>query len=236
MKPGLDCWEVLGLSPTRDVTQIRKAYRQLAKQLHPDSHSSQTSSSTARFIALNSAQEEALRRAEQGALLPPSAPHSPAPDPRESVVLIHPLLQWLESLPLGNLKRALGSLFGLLLISAILEGWELPDSEHISLLWPISIFQGFCDALWISLLSLLLFFWIPGLIFLVLCGVGLRTQAIEGTLIVLWLAGWGTLGFGWEVWIAWDTILAVRRSVSALIVLGLVPMMLLLLTYKSRRG
>jgi hypothetical protein len=60
-----NCWEVLGISPTNDVEAIKKAYRALIKQWHPDTvNSDEREEYTNRSAEINVAYDDAIRLAE----------------------------------------------------------------------------------------------------------------------------------------------------------------------------
>lgn len=54
-----DCWDILGIEPTKDVNQIKKRFRKLARTNHPDKRSGSVSD----MDTLSKAKEEALRQA-----------------------------------------------------------------------------------------------------------------------------------------------------------------------------
>ena len=60
-----DCWEILGINPTRNPDRIRNAFRKKAKLYHPDSlaHITLTKEKYS-FIEIKAAESEALRRAQ----------------------------------------------------------------------------------------------------------------------------------------------------------------------------
>ena len=60
-----DCWEILGINPTRNLDRIRDAFRKKAKLYHPDSSAHYTSSKEKyNFIEIKAAENEALHRAQ----------------------------------------------------------------------------------------------------------------------------------------------------------------------------
>jgi hypothetical protein len=67
--------EVLGVPPGATAKQVRKAYKRLARQFHPDRNPA--AGATARFVAVKAACDEMLRRIEAG--LPPDPATGPAP-------------------------------------------------------------------------------------------------------------------------------------------------------------
>lgn len=58
--PSSDCWTILGISKTDDISMIERAYRKMAKEYHPDT----PRGSEQAFRRLVDAYEEAIRIAE----------------------------------------------------------------------------------------------------------------------------------------------------------------------------
>jgi len=49
LKPSYNCYELLGVSPTANNEELRKAFRQLSKRLHPDTTSLPNDEATRQF-------------------------------------------------------------------------------------------------------------------------------------------------------------------------------------------
>ena len=49
MTPSSNCYELLGVSPSANNAELRKAFRQLSKRLHPDTTSLPSSEATRQF-------------------------------------------------------------------------------------------------------------------------------------------------------------------------------------------
>ena len=49
MKPSRNCYELLGVSPSANNAELRKAFRQLSKRLHPDTTSLPSDEATRQF-------------------------------------------------------------------------------------------------------------------------------------------------------------------------------------------
>ena len=52
MKPSDNCYELLGVSPSANNAELRKAFRKLSKQLHPDTTSLPSDDATRQFQKL----------------------------------------------------------------------------------------------------------------------------------------------------------------------------------------
>lgn len=79
-------WQLLGVSPDADSAQLTRAYRRLARRLHPDV--SGEPDATERFSALQAAYHlalEALRRDDPPATAAPTVAPAPRRHPRPHV-------------------------------------------------------------------------------------------------------------------------------------------------------
>lgn len=85
--PAQDYYEVLGVTPGASAEEIRQAYRQRARAVHPDLHPNRRAWATEQFQRVNEAYDvlrhSGLRR-DYDRLRWPHAPHSPRPAPEQS--------------------------------------------------------------------------------------------------------------------------------------------------------
>lgn len=99
-------FEVLGVSATADVEEVRHAYRALAKKCHPDQFLDRDEQQAAqgKMIALNLAYEEALRLANARQ----AAPYHQALPEQDALHLARKLLR--QQNPQGALRQLLRSM------------------------------------------------------------------------------------------------------------------------------
>ena len=184
-----DCWEILGINPTRNLDRIRDAFRKKAKLYHPDSSAHYPSSKEKYdFIEIKAAENEALMRAQSDSLS--TNPEEFSVNPVEqtfSKTKFNYMFKSFSNLSLGKLFQILSVFPALLVCSLILEKVQnsLESVRELELI--ISIILGLIDGVFFGIIGGLLFFWLPGLTFILLIWAGIRQKTGYITFIFCWL-------------------------------------------------
>lgn len=182
-----DCWEVLGIYPTRDLVLIRNAFRKQVKRYHPDSSAQYTSQDKYNFFDVKAAVDEALQKAQSGNL---SNVHEAVSENSSnqtfSTLQFNSLFDYFSGLSFGKLVKTL-SLFPAMLISSLVlekiqSAFDLLNVFELI----ISIVLGLIDGIFFGIFGGLLFFWLPGLAFMLLLLAGIRTKTGYITFIICW--------------------------------------------------
>ena len=225
-----DCWEILGINPTRNPDRIRDAFRKKAKLYHPDSSANYPlSKEKYDFIDVKSAENEALKRAQSDSLS--TNPEEFSVNPVEqtfSTTKFCYLFKSFSNLSLGKLFQILSVFPALLVCSLILEKIQnsLELVRELELI--ISIILGLIDGIFFGIFGGLLFFWLPGLTFILLIWAGIRQKTGYITFIFCWLFCLATyfLGFYQPV-SSLQTSEEIRRNIGNFFALVLLPSFLL---------
>ena len=184
-----DCWEILGINPTRNPDRIRNAFRRKAKLYHPDSSAHYTlTKEKYNFIEIKAAESEALRRAQSDNL---STTYEKLSENTVEQIFatnkFNYLFESFSNLSLRKLFRIL-SVFPILLVcSLVLEKIQSSLELVRALELVISIILGLIDGIFFGIFGSLLFFWLPGLTFILLLWAGIRQKKGYITFIFCWL-------------------------------------------------
>ena len=224
-----DCWEVLGIHPTRDLILIRDAFRKQVKRHHPDSSAQYTSPDRYNFFDVKAAVDEALQRAQSGNLLNVHEVFSENPSNQTfSKPQLNPLFSCFSVFPFGKLLKTL-SLFPAMLVSSlaleqIQNAFDLLNTFELI----ISIILGLIDGIFFGIFGGLLFFWLPGLAFILLLWAGIRTKTGYITFIICWLVCLATYFIGYyQPVVNFETNEEVRRHIGNFLALVILPSFLL---------
>ncbi|MGA0858920.1 MAG: J domain-containing protein [bacterium] len=225
-----DCWEILGINPTRNLDRIRDAFRKKAKLYHPDSSAHYPFlKEKYNFIEIKAAENEALKRAQSDSLSTGHEELSVNPAEKTfSTTKFNYLFKSFSNLSLGKLFQILSVFPALLVCSLILEKIQnsLELVRELDLI--ISIILGLIDGIFFGIFGGLLFFWLPGLAFILLIWAGLRQKAGYITFIFCWLVCLATyfLGFYQPV-SSLEAIEEIRRNIGNFFALIILPSFLL---------
>ncbi|MDG2198097.1 MAG: J domain-containing protein [SAR324 cluster bacterium] len=185
-----DCWEILGINPTRNFDQIRDAFRKKAKLYHPDSYAQYTFlKDKYNFIDIKAAEDEAIQRAQSDSLSITCEELSENSVKQTfSTTKFNFLFKSFSNLSLGRLFQILSIFPAMLVCSLILE--KIQNSLELvrALELIISIILGLIDGIFFGIFGGLLFFWLPGLTFILLLWAGIRQKTGYITFIFCWLA------------------------------------------------
>ncbi len=184
-----DCWEILGINPTRNLDRIRDAFRRKAKLSHPDSSAQYTlPKEKYNFIEVKAAENEALRRAQYDNLSTTYEKLSEnTVEQIFSTTKFNYLFKGFSNLSLRKLFQILCVFPGMLVCSLILEKIQSSLELVRALELVISIILGLIDGIFFGILGGLLFFWLPGLTFILLVWAGIRQKTGYIAFIFCWL-------------------------------------------------
>lgn len=184
-----DCWEILGINPTRNLNRIRTAFRKKAKLYHPDLLDRYAKSKGKfSFIDVKAAETEALQIAQSDGLATTNEEFSEdSVEQIFSTTKFNYLFKGFSNLSLRKLFQILSVFPAMLVCSLILE--KIQNSLELvrALELIISIILGLIDGIFFGIFGGLLFFWLPGLTFIILLSAGIRQKTGYITFIFCWL-------------------------------------------------
>ena len=221
-----DCWEILGINPTRNPDQIRNAFRKKAKLYHPDSSAHNTSMKEKyNFIEIKAAEGEALRRAQSDNL---STTYEKLSENTVEQIFstnkFNYLFKSFSNLSLRKLFQILSVFPVLLVCSLILEKIQSSLELVRALELVISIILGLIDGIFFGIFGSLLFFWLPGLTFILLLWAGIRQKTGYITFIFCWLVCLATYFLIFYTPLSsLETSEAIRRSIGNFFTLVILP-------------
>ena len=225
-----DCWEILGINPTRNPDRIRIAFRKKAKLYHPDISAHYTlTREKYNFIEIKAAESEALRRAQSGNLLTTYEKLSEnTVEQIFSTNKFNYLFKSFSNLSLRKLFQILSVFPVLLVCSLILEKIQSSLELVRALELVISIILGLIDGIFFGIFGSLLFFWLPGLTFILLLWAGIRQKKGCITFIFCWLVCLATyfLSFYNPV-SSLETSEEIRRNIGNFFALVILPSLLM---------
>ena len=225
-----DCWEILGINPTRNLDRIRDAFRKKAKLYHPDSSAQYTSTKDKyNFIEIKAAENEALHRAQSDNLSTTYEKLSEnSVEQIFSTTKFNHLFKSFSNLSLGKLFQILSVFPVLLVCSLILEKIQSSLELVRALELFISIILGLIDGIFFGIFGGLLFFWLPGLTFILLLCAGIRQKTGYITFIFCWLVCLATyfLSFYNPV-SSLETSEEIRRNIGNFFALVILPSLLM---------
>ena len=184
-----DCWEILGINPTRSPDRIRNAFRKKAKLYHPDSSAHYIlTKEIYNFIEIKAAESEALRRAQSDNL---STTYEKLSENTVEQIFstnkFNYLFKSFSNLSLRKLFQILSVFPVLLVCSLILEKIQSSLELVRALELVISIILGLIDGIFFGIFGSLLFFWLPGLTFILLLWAGIRQKKGCITFFFCWI-------------------------------------------------
>ena len=225
-----DCWEILGINPTRNLDRIRDAFRKKAKLYHPDSSAYYTLTKIKyNFIEIKAAENEALHRAQSGNL---STTYEKLSENSVKQIFsptkFSHLFKSFSNLSLGKLFQILSVFPVLLVCSLILEKIQSSLELVRALELFVSIILGLIDGIFFGIFGGLLFFWLPGLTFILLLCAGIRQKTGYITFIFCWLVCLATyfLSFYNPV-SSLETSEEIRRNIGNFFALVILPSLLM---------
>ncbi len=225
-----DCWEILGINPTRNPDRIRDAFRKKAKLSHPDSSAHYTlSKEKYNFIEIKAAENEALQRAQSDHLSTTYEKLSEnSVEQIFSTSKFNYLFKSFSNLSLRKLFQILSVFPILLVFSLTLEKIQSSLELVRALELVISIILGLIDGIFFGIFGGLLFFWLPGLTFILLLWAGIRQKTGYITFIFCWLVCLATyfLSFYHPV-SRLETSEEIRRNIGNFFALVILPSLLM---------
>ncbi len=225
-----DCWEILGINPTRNPDRIRDAFRKKAKLHHPDSsaHCILTKEKY-NFIEIKAAEKEALHRAQSDNL---STTYEKLSENSVKQIFstskFNYLFKSFSNLSLKKLFQILSVFPVLIICSLILEKIQSSLELVRALELIFSIILGLIDGIFFGIFGGLLFFWLPGLTFILLIWAGIRQKTGYITFIFCWLVCLATyfLSFYNPV-SSLETSDEIRRNIGNFFALVILPSLLM---------
>jgi hypothetical protein len=223
-----DCWEILGINPTRNLDRIRDAFRKKAKLYHPDSPTYYIlSKEKYNFIDVKAAETEALQRAQSNSLSTKEFSDNPI-EQTFSTTKFNNLFKSFSNLSLGKLFQILSVFPALLVCSLILEKIQSSLELVRALELVISIILGLIDGIFFGIFGGLLFFWLPGLTFILLLWAGIRQKTGYITFIFCWLVCLATYFLSFYNPVSrLETSEEIRRNIGNFFALVILPSLLM---------
>ena len=225
-----DCWEILGINPTRNPDRIRNAFRKKAKLYHPDSSPHYTlTKEKYNFIEIKAAESEALHRAQSDNLSTTSEKVSEnTVEQIFSTNKFNYLFKSFSNLSLRKLFQILSVFPVLLVCSLILEKIQSSLELVSALELVISIILGLIDGIFFGIFGSLLFFWLPGLTFILLLWAGIRQKTGYITFIFCWLVCLATYFLSFYTPVSsLETSEEIRRNIGNFFTLVILPSFLM---------
>ena len=225
-----DCWEILGINPTRNPDRIRNAFRKKAKLYHPDPSAHYISTKEKyNFIEIKAAESEALRRAQSDNLSTTFEKLSEnTVEQIFSTNKFNYLFKSFSNLSLRKLFQILSVFPVLLVCSLILEKIQSSLELVRALELVISIILGLIDGIFFGILGSLLFFWLPGLAFILLLWAGIRQKKGCITFIFCWLVCLATYFHSFYNPVSQlETSEEIRRNIGNFFALVILPSLLM---------
>ena len=225
-----DCWEILGINPTRNLNRIRTAFRKKAKLYHPDSSAHFTlTKEKYNFIEIKAAESEALRRAQSDNL---STTYEKLSENTVEQIFstnkFNYLCKSFSNLSLRKLFQILSVFPVLLVCSLVLEKIQSSMELVRALELVIAIILGLIDGIFFGIFGSLLFFWLPGLTFILLLWAGIRQKKGCITFIFCWLVCLATYFLSFYNPVSrLDTSEEIRRNIGNLFALVILPSLLM---------
>ena len=225
-----DCWEILGINPTRNPDRIRNAFRKKAKLYHPDSSAHFTlTKKKYNFIDIKAAESEALRRAQSDNL---STTYEKLSENTVEQIFstnkFNYLFKSFSNLSLRKLFQILSVFPVLLVCSLILEKIQSSLELVRALELIISIILGLIDGIFFGIFGSLLFFWLPGLTFILLLWAGIRQKKGYITFIFCWLVCLATYFLSFYNPVSrLETSEEIRRNIGNFFALVILPSLLM---------
>ena len=221
-----DCWEILGINPTRNLYRIRTAFRKKAKLYHPDSPDRYTKSKGKfNFIDIKAAETEALQIAQSDGLSTTNEELSEnSVEQIFSTTKFNYVFKGFSCLSLRKLFQILSVFPAMLVCSLILE--KIQNSLELvrALELVISIVLGLIDGIFFGIFGGLLFFWLPGLTFILLLWAGIRQKTGYITFIFCWLVCLATYFLSFYTPLnSLETSEEIRRSIGNFFTLVILP-------------
>ena len=225
-----DCWEILGINPTRNPDRIRDAFRKKAKLYHPDSSAHYTSPKEKyNFIEIKAAENEAIVRAQSDSLSTTYEKLSEnSVEQIFSTSKFNYLFKSFSNLSLRKLFQILSVFPVLLVCSLILEKIQSSLELVRALELVISIILGLIDGIFFGIFGGLLFFWLPGLTFILLLWAGIRQKTGYITFIFCWLVCLATYFLSFYNPVSrLETSEEIRRNIGNFFALVILPSLLM---------